>query len=541
MAWQDGYVQTRGEPPKTPPSFPFELRAQAAVTLSDFRGKVVVIVFWSTNDRIEEDFATIRYLAEIQTRFKTQPLAILALHDASADSPDRLKKALETMGNEAGQRSIRILLDLPPIGTKNGRDAGEVESGRTADLYENWATRTEFVIDKSGTLVSVIKAHQFFVDKDHKLSTEVAFNSLVWALEDQFGLPRSPAQEPEVPGFVPALRTELTVITGKVADLEGKPIVGATVTDGLLDSPRDPAVKSGPNGEFTIRAKKPAWYFHLSVEASGFAPRDFKMFVGDDHNTADFQYSSIDRSGVIRRSLQLGLGVEVKGRVLKDGKPGAGVVIGLKHSKFESDLTPLRRRETRTDADGYFHFSHVLAETDFWVYTKLASFDDGSTLIPGRVRTTGDGSAIDAGELLIGAGRSLAGRLVCSDGKPVPDDLELIVLAGNVAGDMKQQPGPEGRFKFTGLPAGPVSLCINFRNRPFLGPGPYRFSAKNRCLNPEIPVEIEGRLDHDITDLTLLLEPGAQDMRLSRDELDPAVIADFNDAKAGPITGVEPK
>jgi RNA polymerase sigma factor (sigma-70 family) len=601
MSWQNGELQRRGETSTTLPSFPLELRVPEGhyklrvesetqfqtltlvvppgpgplelpdtklkpfawlsmlgkqapeieavdlegipVTLADLRGKVVVIVFWSTNDRIDEDFATIRYLAEIQTRFKSQPLAILALHDASVESPDRLKQALEAMDNKAGERSIRILLDYPPIATKNGRDAGEVESGRTADIYENWANRTEFLIDKLGTLVSVTKANRYFVGKDRKLSTEVSYNSLVWALEDQFGLPRSPAEEPDLPGLVREPMFELTVIKGKVLDSDGKPIARATVTDGLLDSTEHPLVKSGPDGEFTIRAKKPSNYFHISVEAPGFAPRDFKMFVRDDDKPADFVYSTIDRSGVIRRLLQLGRGVELNGRLLKNGKPITGVAVGLKHANYKSDLTPLRRRETKTDANGQFQFSHIAAETDFWVYTKLESFADGSTLIPVRVRTTGDGSTLDTGELHVGPGRTLAGRLVFSDGKAVPDDLELIVGSANVAGDLKLHPGPDGRFKFTGLPAGSVSLFVNFRDHPFLGPGPYRFSEKNRCVNPEFPKEVEGRLDDDVTDLTLLLDPAAQ-TKLSpdeSDELDPAVIADFNDAKAGPITGVPPR
>ncbi len=397
------------------------------------------------------------------------------------------------------------------------------------------------MIDKSGTLVSVIKAHQFFVGKDRKLSTEYTSNSLVWALEDQFGLPRSPAQEPELPSFVPEALTELIVIKGRVEDFEGKPIVGATVADEPLDLAKESAVKSGSNGEFTIRAKKPSNIFHISVEASGFAPRDFKMNLQNEDKKADFAYSSIDPSGVIRRPLQLGAGVELKGRVLKNGKPVSAVVVGVKHADFATDLTPLRRRETKADADGFFRFSHLVAKTDFWVYTKLGSFEDGSTPIPVRVRTTGDGSTIDAGELHIGAARRLAGLLVCSDGKAVPDSLELTVACESAAGDLKQQPGPDGRFEFSGLPAGSVHLFVTSRNYP--APAPYRLSEKNRCLDPLYPIGIQGRLDHDITDLTVLLEPGTQTKLdlAGLDDIDPAVIADFNDAKAGPITGVAPR
>ncbi len=52
---------------------------------------------------------------------------------------------------------------------------------------------------------------------------------------------------------------------------------------------------------------------------------------------------------------------------------------------------------------------------------------------------------------------------------------------------------------------------------------------------------LTGRLDHDILDLTILLEPPGQDERKLVLPRDDAVLADFNDAKAGPITGVPPQ
>ena len=71
---------------------------------------------------------------------------------------------------------------------------------------------------------------------------------------------------------------------------------------------------------------------------------------------------------------------------------------------------------------------------------------------------------------------------------------------------------------------------------------PYRLSDKNRCLNPYGSYRLMGRLDRDITDLTILLEPGVQPERqfASPRQLDQTALADFEDAKAGPIMGVPP-
>ncbi len=88
---------------------------------------------------------------------------------------------------------------------------------------------------------------------------------------------------------------------------------------------------------------------------------------------------------------------------------------------------------------------------------------------------------------------------------------------------------------------GPISLLVVF-------PGngvryPYRLSEKNRCLNPDGSCRLEGRLDRDITNLTILLEPGMPPERhhIRRHQLDQTALADFEDAKSGPFTGVAPR
>ena len=49
-------------------------------------------------------------------------------------------------------------------------------------------------------------------------------------------------------------------------------------------------------------------------------------------------------------------------------------------------------------------------------------------------------------------------------------------------------------------------------------------------------------IDHDINDLTILLEPGEvpEAKSIVPCGVDPARVTDFEDAKAGPITGVGP-
>jgi hypothetical protein len=70
----------------------------------------------------------------------------------------------------------------------------------------------------------------------------------------------------------------------------------------------------------------------------------------------------------------------------------------------------------------------------------------------------------------------------------------------------------------------------------------YRLSPSNKCLDPVHPHRLQGLLNRDITDLTILLERGETPERVSWTVygLDLAILSDLCDAKAGPITGIPP-
>ena len=194
------------------------------VKLADYRGKMVVLAFVSSPSREYNDYYEgiplrdyndyMLGLIKIRRRFKDQPLAILALHDASLTSLTKYQEALKPLRNQvAGEIPIRFLLDRPPIGAGKGpygRSAGEWGSGRTRDAYEIVQAPATYVIDKNGKLVfgltgdasmlaiSMGKEGQLVRDScraeimeearvDHKLEMD----HLEGALEDQFGLARS--------------------------------------------------------------------------------------------------------------------------------------------------------------------------------------------------------------------------------------------------------------------------------------------------------------------------------------------------------------
>ena len=110
----------------------------------------------------------------------------------------------------------------------------------------------------------------------------------------------------------------------------------------------------------------------------------------------------------------------------------------------------------------------------------------------------------------------------------MPSGLMIRITRHNVEGGGFLKLDQSGKFEFKALPAGPISIAVDPWQR--VPPG-YRVSAKNKCRNPIIGECLEGQLERDITDLTILLEPGEEARRAQFDEIDPAILADFNDAR----------
>ncbi len=551
------------------------------VKLADYRGKVVVLAFWSTKN--ESELHSIPHLTEIQKRFHDQPLAILALHDASLTSLTQYHKALEPLRNRlAGEIPIRFLLDRPPVGKGQGPlplQSGEDRSGRTADAYEVQVGTPTFVIEPKWQPFAFATVDDwnggvttFAIGKDGELVREFeepqltdaglldrgfAIGLLEAALEDQFGLQKSHPAKPRPGGRKPRPDPNgPLVVKGKVVDLDGNPIAGAVLstkrefathavaTKGNLTEGAKPSADamllvrtkdatSGPSGDFSFTVDAGQVFSQLTVEGSGLASRVFLFGFGEQGKfpLGRRGFFLIEPTGHIPQPLKMGPGAAVTGRVVRDAKPVEDVVIGLKYGDGVS-YNPYEELETKTDGQGAFRIPHVLPQTNYWVYAKLGTLKDHGAVIPERIHTPEQGVAVDLGDLKIQPGRTLAGQVVRPDGKPPQPGCFLLALCPNAPGKLDLKLGQTGRFEFRGLPDGPVSVLVFF-------PG-FRLSAKNKCINPISHNQLEGQLVRDIHDLTILVESGDEPAYSSIGSVDPAAMADFNDAKAGPITGVPP-
>ena len=394
LAW----VEMLGKPPAEIEAFDLEGKP---VKLADYRGKVIVLAFWSSKNESELPF--IPHLIAIQKRFHDQPLAILALHDASLTSLTKYREHLEPLrtNSPVRSRSDSFLTDLPAVTQAAPRSARTV--GMTADAYETSAIVATFVIDKRRQ--AGFRDHggmgcttTFAVGENGKLvrefakptfgrglvEREFAIGSLEAVLEDQFGLPKSHSAKPTPGERQP--RSEPNgplVVKGKVVDLNGKPIAGASLLESatladpqgakeeladwqLSSTPR----QSGPSGEFSFTFDEGGQFLGLAVEGLGLATKVFRFgFRAKGDLPVDRLGSPSSSRQATFQPSEDGSGAAITGRVVRHGIPVGGVIIGL---KYDDDLQydPYEELETKTDEQGAFRFPHVLPQTNYWAYAS---------------------------------------------------------------------------------------------------------------------------------------------------------------------------
>jgi hypothetical protein len=280
------------------------------------------------------------------------------------------------------------------------------------------------------------------------------------------------------------------LIRGRLTLPSGRPAAGALVqVNGVRqgDTTRfggtdqvDPVAVTDEQGEFVLVARQPVSEVLVVIEGPGFARRP-----------ASFSASH----------LRLTAGVTVKGRVLAGGRPVPGVAMGLVQKDRHAG-TFVGTYEATTDAEGHFTFRNVPPRLPLHLFGKMESFGEAGVPPTVPLQTGDDGSTLDAGDLTVMPGHVVAGRLVLSDGKPVPEGTRLLLSREEAWDRLEVVVGPEGSFQFRGVPVEKVSLSANVRG--------YRFSLDNPSVDWRSRA-ITGRADRDVDDLFLVMEPGRRE------------------------------
>ena len=268
-------------------------------------------------------------------------------------------------------------------------------------------------------------------------------------------------------------------VAGAMIDVEGVEKGDSTQWGG--NSTTDGLTVTDANGEFHLLGRKDFTAVRVRLNASGLAPRWARLEPGKTC------------------LLRMRAGATVQGRLLKDGQPLRGVVLGLcteerECGKYISGL------EAATDDSGRFEFRHVPAGLKFQLFGKMDSTRAQGVSCQREFVSAPDDGANDLGDWRAAPACRVAGRVILADGKPVPANTR-IMLDRAAAWDTTLAPlDAQGGFALAGVPAEKVSLYVGV-------PG-YHLSAKNPSLELDNRRSLIGRVGGDVAALNILLEPG---------------------------------
>jgi len=280
-------------------------------------------------------------------------------------------------------------------------------------------------------------------------------------------------------------------ITGMVIDESGEPVAGAVIGPegvqrgqgtqwGGTDAFVDPVAVSDQRGFFLLCCKEGVEKVYAKTEAKGAAKRWVDLTPGKDH--------------IIR----LEAGVAVRGRVMKGAAPLKDVVVAMVTTERACG-TFLHDFEAVTDKDGGFLIMNVTPRNEYFLYARMGSLKDHGSLPLKTVRTADTGSRVDLGDLSVQRAYRVAGRVVLSDGNAIPEGTRLMLGREQAWDHDEVQLGKAGSFDIAGVPAESVSISVRVKG--------YKFSKQNASLD-WLNGGIMGKVDRDIEDLRLLLEPG---------------------------------
>ena len=280
---------------------------------------------------------------------------------------------------------------------------------------------------------------------------------------------------------------------GKVVDAEGKPVSGAVVSiNGVTrgQSTRyggntnvDQVAVSDNSGAFVLNSTQPFDAVGVEVEAPLLAKRVFQRLA----------------SGGKVHELKLGEGVSIKGRLLKDGKPLGGVQMGVAGADRSSEVF-VGDFAVGTDDEGRFLFVNMPARTDFFAYGKMESFGAKGAIVSRRVRGESDGGEVDLGDLNVASSYTLAGRIILTDGKRVPEKTRVMLSRAQAWDQQQAEADADGAFRFEGVPAESVNLSCRVKG--------YRYTVRNASVDLRNAFRLIGKVTGNITNIILELEPG---------------------------------
>lgn len=273
------------------------------------------------------------------------------------------------------------------------------------------------------------------------------------------------------------------VVRGRVVDRQGTPVrdalveqQGAIFGQGQAFGPTgwvDLIAVTNDKGEFEIAHSKPLDAAIVQVSPRGMAPKLVRVSSGAD-----------------RKTITVTEGTTIRGRLLHNGKPVADAEMGLStHSRISGEVLPEVR--IGTDENGRFAIANVPPGRIWYLYGKMEALAPrGLSAEIVECATKDDGQDVDVGDIPVKPAHTLRGKIVLSDGKPIPPDMRLNLFADRVPDSQTLTLAPGGLFEFKGLARGVYSLSPSVKG----------YEMRD---TESLELLIEG----DVSNLALLLQP----------------------------------
>jgi WD40 repeat protein len=280
------------------------------------------------------------------------------------------------------------------------------------------------------------------------------------------------------------------VLRGRVLGSDGQPIAGAVLSPSFFTTAAhsgfkpgifDPLAITDESGSFAIVASSPIQMVRLRVEARGFATRI----------TPDL---ARDPDGV---TIPLNRGVSVRGKVRQAGQAVPGISLGL--CQMDRSESFVGAYTIGAGPDGDFLFSNVPANDRFVLYGIMDSLKERGALPITPLETGAVDSVIDVGILEIGPAHTLSGKVILSDGKPVPPKTRIGIYSQDAWDHQTLELGENGEFQAEGLPSDLYSISLTIRG--------YRLSPDNISKGSLNPRSLVGRIDQS-TRVLIRFDPG---------------------------------
>lgn len=251
------------------------------------------------------------------------------------------------------------------------------------------------------------------------------------------------------------------VVTGIVKDPHGHALSGAVVEPHGLHT-----VRRAPDG--TIRSKSIGFGKLPGLDLIAVTDEQgrFSLRMPDPTDSLDVMANARGLAPSIARNLAPGTpaeitmtnGVAATGKVARDGKPLAGVRVVFEHEDRRAEYF-LGKSEVGTDHDGKFLMTNLAPEQSFNVYVAMDEIPGGA-VEPHAVHTGKDGSTVDAGTLVVGSGRRVAGRVIVPEGFAIPPHTKIMLDTEHCGWKSIDLPA-DGRFSFEHTPNDPGRVLVS--------------------------------------------------------------------------------